>query len=199
MILENFLASLNNLTNPEAMLNLAQVLLTWFLSHGIKIGIILIIASIIIRFIKTFISKFLRNLNNKALKFGKTESKLEEKRLETLEKVSFTFLKTIIWLIALITILPELGIEIAPLLAGLGVGGLALGFGARSLIQDYLSGLFILLEDQYRVGEEVEIAGTKGKVKNFNLRMTTIIDAENTLHHIPNSQIKKASNFSRKQ
>lgn len=199
MILGNFLANLINSTNPKSMLNLSQILLTWFLSHGIKIGVILIIAFIVIRFIKTFISKFLRNLNNKALKFGKIESKLEEKRLETLEKVSFTFLKTIIWLIALITILSELGIEIAPLLAGLGVGGLALGFGARSLIQDYLSGLFILLEDQYRVGEEVEIAGTKGRVKDFNLRMTTIIDAENTLHHIPNSQIKKASNFSRKQ
>lgn len=198
MILENFLARLINSTNPGSMLDLVEVLLTWLLSHGIKIGVILIIAFIITRFVKVFISKFLKNLNNKALKFGKIESKLEEKRLKTLEKISFTFLKTIIWLIALVTILPELGIEITPLLAGLGVGGLALGFGARSLIQDYLSGLFILLEDQYRVGEEVEIAGTKGKVKDFNLRVTTIIDTENTLHYIPNSQIKKASNFSRK-
>ena len=198
MILENFLARLINSTNPGSMLDLVEVLLTWLLSHGIKIGVILIIAFTITRFVKVFISKFLKNLNNKALKFGKIESKLEEKRLKTLEKISFTFLKTIIWLIALVTILPELGIEITPLLAGLGVGGLALGFGARSLIQDYLSGLFILLEDQYRVGEEVEIAGTKGKVKDFNLRVTTIIDTENTLHYIPNSQIKKASNFSRK-
>ena len=198
MILENFLASLTNSTNPELMLDLTEVLLAWLLSPGIKIGVILIMAFIITRFIKVFISKFLQNLNNKALKFGKIEPKFEEKRLKTLEKVSFTFLKTIIWLVAFITILPELGIEIAPLLAGLGVGGLALGFGARSLIQDYLSGLFILLEDQYRTGEEVEIAGTKGKVKDFNLRITTIIDIENTLHYIPNSQIKKASNFSRK-
>ena len=180
------------------MLSPIETLLAWLVSPGIKIGVILIIAFIIIRFIKVFISKFLKNLNNKALKFGKIESKLEGKRLETLEKVSFTFLKTIIWLIAFITILPELGIEIAPLLASIGVGGLALGFGAKSLIQDYLSGLFILLEDQYRVGEEIEIVGTKGKVKDFNLRITTIIDTENTLHYVPNSQIKKASNFSRK-
>jgi len=198
MILENFLASLINSTNPELVLSPIETLLAWLVSPGIKIGVILIIAFIIIRFIKVFISKFLKNLNNKALKFGKIESKLEGKRLETLEKVSFTFLKTIIWLIAFITILPELGIEIAPLLASIGVGGLALGFGAKSLIQDYLSGLFILLEDQYRVGEEIEIVGTKGKVKDFNLRITTIIDTENTLHYVPNSQIKKASNFSRK-
>ncbi|TFB07988.1 mechanosensitive ion channel [Candidatus Atribacteria bacterium MT.SAG.1] len=202
MIQENFLASLTNSANPEAVFNLTQVLLTWLLSHGIKIGIILIITSITIRFVKTFISKFLRNLNNKALKFGKGEAKLEEKRLKTLEKVSFAFLKTIIWSVAFMTILPELGIEIAPLLAGLGVGGLALGFGARSLIQDYLSGLFILLEDQYRVGEEIEITGTKGKIRgkieSFNLRITTIRDPENTLHYISNSEIKVISNFARK-
>ena len=178
--------------------NILENLISWSISHGIKILTILIAASIASRFVKAFISRFLRNLNNKALKFGKIESKLEEKRLETLEKISSAFLKTIIWLIALIAILSELGIEITPLLAGLGVGGLALGFGARSLIQDYLSGLFILLEDQYRVGEEIEVVGTKGKVKDFNLRITTIIDPENTLHYIPNSQIKKASNFSRK-
>jgi len=179
--------------------NILENLISWMISHGIKVLAILIVALIATRFVKIFISGFLKNLAKNGIKLGKVESKFEEKRLETLEKVSFTLLKIIIWLIALITILPELGIEITPLLAGLGVGGLALGFGARSLIQDYLSGVFILLEDQYRVGEEIEIAGTKGKVKDFNLRITTIIDTENTLHYIPNSQIKKASNFSRKQ
>ena len=182
MILENFL----------------EDLISWAISHGIKILTILIAASIVSRFVKSFISRFLKNLAKNGIKLGKVESRFEEKRLETLEKVSFAFLKTIIWLIALITILPEFGIEITPLLAGLGVGGLALGFGARSLIQDYLSGLFILLEDQYRVGEEIEIAGTKGKIEDFNLRITILRDSENTLHYIPNSQIKKASNFSRK-
>lgn len=178
--------------------NILEDLISWTISHGIKVLAILIVASIATRFVKIFISGFLKNLAKNGIKLGKVESKrLEEKRLKTLEKVSFTLLKIIIWLIALITILPEFGVEIAPLLAGIGVGGLALGFGARSLIQDYLSGVFILLEDQYRVGEEIEIVGTKGKVKDFNLRITTIIDSENTLHYIPNSQIKKASNFSR--
>ena len=178
--------------------NILENLISWMISHGIKVLAILIGASIAIRFVKTFILGFLKNLAKNGIKLGKIESKFEEKRLETLEKVCFTLLKVVIWLIALIIILPEFGVEIAPLLAGIGVGGLALGFGARSLIQDYLSGIFILLEDQYRVGEEIEISGTKGRVKDFNLRITTIIDTENTLHYIPNSQIKKASNFSRK-
>ena len=182
MVLENFLENL----------------ISWTTSHGIKVLVILIVASIAIRFVKVFIFRFLESLVRKGAKLGKAESKFEEKRLKTLEKVSFTFLKTIIWLVVVITILPEFGVEITPLLAGIGVGGLALGLGARSLIQDYLSGLFILLEDQYRVGEEIEIAGTKGKVENFNLRTTTIRDSENTLHYISNSQIKKVSNFARK-
>jgi len=148
--------------------------------------------------VKIFISRFLENFVRKGVKIGNINNiQLEEKRLKTLEKVSYSIIKTLIWLIAVVTILPEFGVDITPLLAGIGVSGLALGLGARSLIQDYLSGLFILLEDQYRVGEEIEIAGIKGKVKDFNLRRTVLEDSEKTLHYIPNSQVKKASNFSR--
>ena len=179
--------------------NFMQNLITWIFAHGIKIVGILIAAFVATRLLKVFLSKFLRNLVQKGFKTGKVKSiQLEEKRLETLEKVSFSILKGVIWIVAIVTILPELGINIGPLLAGIGVVGLALGLAARGLIQDYLSGIFILLEDQYRVGEEVELAGSKGKIKDFNLRRTVIEDENGTLHYVPNSQIKKASNFSRK-
>lgn len=181
-----------------ALENFIQNLIAWVFSHGIKVGGILVVTFILTKIVKIFLTKFLRGFVGKGLKFGKVEAKLEEKRLETLEKVSFSILKTVIWLIAVVTILPEFGVNIGPLLAGIGVVGLALGLAARGLIQDYLSGLFILLEDQYRVGEEVELAGAKGRVKDFNLRRTVIGDENGTLHYIPNSQIKKASNFSRK-
>lgn len=173
-------------------------LIVWMLNHGIKVIAILIVAWILSRVSKVFISRFLRDFLKKSFKLKKIEPVLEEKRLGTLEKISFSISKTIIWLIAIITLLPEFGINIGPLLAGLGVGGLALGIGARNLIQDYLSGIFILLEDQYRVGEEVEVAGSRGKIKDFNLRRTVIEDENGVLNFIPNSQIKKASNFSRK-
>lgn len=174
-------------------------LISWVFTHGIKIVGILIVAWVLTRVTKVFISKFLRNFIKKGFKIGKIENiKMEEKRLETLEKVSFSILKGVIWIIAILTILPEVGINIGPLLAGVGVGALALGLAARGLIQDYLSGIFILLEDQYRVGEEIEIAGSRGKVKDFNLRRTVIEDENGALHYIPSSQIKKASNFSRK-
>ena len=182
MILENFLENL----------------MPWATSRGIKVLAILVAAPIAIYLVKIFIFRLLESLIKNGVKLGKIESKFEEKRLKTLEEVSFIFLKAIIWMIAIITILPEFGIEILPLLAGLGIGGLALGLAAKSLIQDYLSGLLILLEDQYRVGEEIEITGTKGMVENFNLRITTIRDSKNTLHYISNGQIKKISNFARK-
>ena len=178
--------------------NFLSSLISWFFAHGIKIVGILIVAFMVTRLIKIFLSRFLKNLIQKGFKAGKEKPVVEEKRLETLEKVSYSILKTVIWVIAVVTILPEFGVNIGPLLAGIGVAGLALGLAARGLIQDYLSGLFILLEDQYRVGEEIEIAGTKGKVKDFNLRRTVIEDENGIIHYIPNSQIKKASNFSRK-
>ena len=76
--------------------------------------------------------------------------------------------------------------------------GLAIGMGSRSLVQDYLAGLFILIEDQYRIGEEIDVSGKKGKVVGLNLRRTIIKDSDGIIHYIPNGQVKIASNFSRK-
>jgi small conductance mechanosensitive channel len=178
--------------------NFFQNLINWVFAHGIKVGGILIVAFVVCRLSKIFISRYLKTFLAKGLKFKEIKIELEEKRLETLENVSYSILKTIIWIVAIVTVLPEFGVNIGPLLASIGVAGLALGLGARSIIQDYLSGLFILLEDQFRVGEEVEVAGKKGKVKDFNLRRTVIEDSEGILYYIPNSQIKTTSNLSRK-
>lgn len=176
-------------------------LVAWALTSGIKVVVILIVAWVATRVAKLVIRKVLRNLVRvkNGIKQGRFEGiDLADERLKTLEKVCSSVAKTAVWLIALITLLPEFGVNIGPLLAGLGIAGLALGFGARSLVADYISGLFILLEDQYRIGEEVDISGTKGKVKDFNLRRTVIEDENGVLNFVPNSQIKKASNFSRK-
>lgn len=168
----------------------------WVFDHGVRVVVILIVAWVLTRVSRVVIARLLRRFLKKSdqLQMGLA---FEEKRLETLEKVSRSILKSVIWLIAIITILPEFGVNIGPLLAGLGIAGLALGFGARSLVADYISGLFILIEDQFRVGEEVDIGGTKGKVKDFNLRRTVVEGEGGVLNFIPNSQIKKASNFSR--
>ena len=173
-------------------------ILSWALSSGIKVALILLVAFVATKFARVFIVKFLRRIVKQSLKFANSNKELDEERQQTIGRVLISIIRLVIWLIAILTILPELGINIAPLLAGLGVVGLALSFGARGLIQDYISGLFMLLEDHYQIGEQVELAGTTGKVKDFNLRRTVIKDEAGDIHYIPNSQIKKASNFSRK-
>ncbi|MCD6270965.1 mechanosensitive ion channel family protein [bacterium] len=170
----------------------------WLLTKGIKVLLILVFTFLVTQILKAVLKRFLRGLIKKKERLEKAKLKLEEERIHTLERVIFSMIRVIIWTIAIITILPEFGVNITPLVTGLGIGGLALGFGARNLIQDYISGIFILIEDQFRVGEEVEVGGKRGKVVDFTLRRTVLEDNEGVLHFIPNSQIKVATNFSRK-
>ncbi len=174
-----------------------QNIISWFGSGGIKIVIILVIAWLAIRIIRLTINRAIKIFINKGEEvLG--NGVVKEQRIKTLSKVFKSTVSIVIWVMAILTVLPELGVNITPLLAGAGVVALAIGMGAKNLIQDYLSGLFILLEDHYRVGEEVEINGIKGKIKDLNLRRTVIKSEDGTNHFIPNGQIKAASNFSRK-
>lgn len=174
-----------------------QTIQEWFFLKGIKVVIILIIAWIIIRIFRFAVSRIIKLLVERAGRIT-GNGVIQEQRIETISKVFKSSISIVVWLIAFLTILPELGVNITPLLAGAGLVGLAIGMGAKDLIQDYLSGLFILLEDQYRVGEEIEAGGVKGKVIDLNLRKTVLKDKGGTTHFIPNGQVKTASNFSRK-
>jgi small conductance mechanosensitive channel len=186
-----------NLLSAEVILGLPQILVSWFISHGIKIVVILILALILSKIAKVFVSRVIKAVVEKGNGLI-ADGQIQEQRAKTLIKVFSSTLKAIIWILAILMMLPELNVNVTPLLAGAGLAGLAIGMGAKNLIQDYLSGLFILLEDQYRVGEEVEILAKKGKVTDLNLRRTVIKDPDSTLHYIPNGQVKSASNFSRK-
>ncbi|NQU82435.1 MAG: mechanosensitive ion channel [Parcubacteria group bacterium] len=192
-----FLATVLNASGE--VVSISEQLTSWFFSHGIKVLIILIVTWFISRFVKIFLSRFLRKVVKKSLDLGKKSTIAEEERAKTVVRVIVSVIKVVVWVLAVLIILPEFGVNIAPLLAGLGVIGLALGFGSRTLIQDYISGLFILLEDQFRVGEDIEIAGVHGIVSDFNLRRTAVRDKDSVLHFVSNNQIKKVSNFSRKK
>lgn len=100
-------------------------------------------------------------------------------------------------LVGLLTILPEFGIDTRALLAGAGLAGLAIGFGAQSLVRDVLSGLFVLIENQYGKGDVVNLAGVGGLVEDVNLRRTLLRDLDGTVHSVPNGQISVASNLTR--
>ncbi|WP_407899935.1 mechanosensitive ion channel family protein [Ferrigenium sp. UT5] len=121
----------------------------------------------------------------------------DERRIETLARV-FRYISTVvITLVAGMLVLSELGISIAPLLGAAGVVGIAVGFGAQSLVKDFFSGFFMLLENQVRVGDAVELAGKLGVVEEVTLRNTVLRDNEGNVHYIPNGEITVVTNKSR--
>lgn len=169
---------------------MVELLNAWILNHGLKIILILFVTFLIIKVAKAFAEKVIRAaIVNKNKKF-------EKKREDTLIKIVNNTFK-FIWLIAILTILPEFGVNIAPILAGVGLLGLAIGMGAKNVISDFVAGIFIIFEDQYEVGDEIEIAGIKGKVLDIDLRKTILKDKEGVVYFVPNGQIKVTSNKSR--
>ncbi|MFQ5875031.1 MAG: mechanosensitive ion channel family protein, partial [Dehalococcoidia bacterium] len=94
-------------------------------------------------------------------------------------------------------ILGQLGLQIGPILAGVGIIGLAVGFGAQSLVKDVINGFFLLLENRYRVGDVIRAAGVAGRVESITLRVTTLRDLEGRVHVIPNGQIETLTNFTK--
>jgi len=125
---------------------------------------------------------------------GKPEEEIEQ-RIHTLVAVLRGSGRFVLVIWALFTVLPELGVNVTPILASVGIAGIALGFGAQSLVKDVISGLFILLENQYSKGDVVKVAGTTGLVEEVGLRRTVLRDLDGIVHHVPNGQIAVASNF----
>jgi small conductance mechanosensitive channel len=121
----------------------------------------------------------------------------ELRRIDTVGNAFRYFASVVVVLVAGMLILDELGISIAPLLATAGVAGIAIAFGAQSLIKDYFNGFFLLLEDQIRVGDVVEIVGKGGLVEDLTLRYVRLRDLEGHVHFIPNGEIKLVTNRTR--
>ena len=121
----------------------------------------------------------------------------QERRVTTLGQLLVKIAAGVIVVVATLMVLKAFSVDIGPAIAGLGIAGLAVGFGAQALIKDWLSGIFIVAENQYNAGEHVRIAGVEGTVEDFSLRRTMLRDADGTVHHVPNGQIIVASNLSR--
>ena len=121
----------------------------------------------------------------------------DEKRTESIVRVLLTGTRAIWGLMAVILVLSSFGVNLGAILASVSLISIALGFGAQYLVRDYLSGLLILTEDQYRVGDSVEINKISGTVEDMRLRLTVLRDGDGTIHHIPNGDIRIASNKSK--
>lgn len=119
-----------------------------------------------------------------------------EARIRTLSSVFKSAISIVIWLWVIIDVLSVIGINVAPLIASAGVVGVALGFGAQSLVKDFLSGIFMLLEDQYGVGDTIDCGEVVGTVEDVSLRLTTLRDIDGTVWFVRNGQIMRIGNFS---
>lgn len=166
---------------------------SWLTASGIKVLGILI-ALIILSQMSRWIVKWLERFVPEKETLQATEAK---KRAQTLGNILRHALLIVIFFIAILMILGELGIQLGPLLATAGIGALAIGFGAQSLVKDVISGFFIILENQYRIGDAIEVAGVSGLVESVSLRKTVLRDLEGRVHTIPNGEIKVVSNLSK--
>ncbi|MBU1083031.1 mechanosensitive ion channel family protein, partial [Patescibacteria group bacterium] len=167
----------------------------WLSGTGIRVGIIILVA-FVARYV--FVNLF-NNILQKWISARVTgrASIGHQKRAITLGRVMAKTADIIIFSLALLTVLLELGINVTPVLTGAGILGLAIGFGAQDMIKNIFHGLFILIEDQYSEGDIVSVGGKTGTVEAFDLRRTVLRDLSGTQHHIPNGEISTASNMTK--
>ncbi len=168
-------------------------ILFWLKTSGLRVLAILIGSLLLIR--------LLRAVSNRIPQMMPAEEgpsiTEREKRARTIASLVRTVGTSLVLLIVVLMLFREVGVDITPLLAGAGVAGLAIGFGAQSLIRDVISGFFLLMEDQYHVGDVIRAAGVSGQVERMTLRMTIVRDLHGVVHFIPNGEIKVASNLTK--
>jgi len=158
-----------------------------------RVLVVLVVAFILVRLLRAAT----RKLDRFSQHISSGERAHQMHQLRTLAQVINSVGVAVIVFLAAMQILPLVGLDIKPLLASAGIAGLAIGFGAQTLVNDVINGFFILLEDQYHLGDVVQISGVKGTVEDMSLRRTALRDGDGTLHFIPNSEIKVVSNLTR--
>jgi small conductance mechanosensitive channel len=171
------------------LLNEGSAILDWFnnnLGTIILLVVIFVGAIIASKIISEVLARFLGRTIREDMYPSKTD---RDKRLKTLTNIVSAIVTIVVWTIAILMMLNALGVNTAPLIASLGIASVAIGFGAQSLVKDFMTGMFIIAENQYRVGDYVEIQNVKGTVKTITLRTTVVTDDDGSIFHIPNGSI----------
>lgn len=175
--------------------SLAQRLYEWLLTSGVRILIIAVGAFILLKILYGVIGRFEKIAESRETGFaGVSET---ERRLKTITSLLRSLALIIIGGVAAVMVLKEIGMDIAPIIAGAGILGLAVSFGGQNLVRDVISGFFIILEDQIRVGDVAIINGQSGTVEQINFRTTVIRDLQGIVHVFPNGVITQLSNQSK--
>ena len=194
-------------TGNESLAGLSE----WVIDRPFRVLVIIVIAWVLNRTGRRAISLLsdqirttpshprIRNLRASgpgADNINRAESDRAPARAEAIESVLKSLVTWVLVTTALLLTLGEFEINLAPLIAGAGIAGIALGFGAQSVVRDFLSGLFMLIEDQFGIGDVIEVDGVVGDVENISLRTTKLRDVRGTVWHIPNGEINRVGNHS---
>ena len=175
----------------------AQNFIDWLRGTPLRVLIILITSILAQYFGGRTIERAMNRLATADLVLGPGNIVARQKeRARTLGGVLAATLKALIWIIATAMVLGEFGFNLGPLIASAGILGVALGLGAQTLVRDILSGIFMLIEDQYGVGDSVDVLEIQGVVEKVGLRVTTVRDKKGTLWYLRNGEILKVGNQS---
>jgi small-conductance mechanosensitive channel len=164
----------------------------WMRHDALKLLLILFIAFILLRILALVAGRLEKMSHHHPATGG-----FRGQQLRTLSSVVTSVGAVIIYLLALLQLLPLFGVDVKPILASAGIVGLAVGFGAQTFVKDVITGFFILIENQYDISDVIRIAGVTGTVEQMTLRKTVLRDANGTVHTVPSSEIKVVSNMTR--
>jgi small-conductance mechanosensitive channel len=174
-------------------------ILEWLSGSPLRIFTVLVAAWISLSIGHRAIDRAINKLATADLKPGPGFAKRQSERAHTTGSVLNSILKAVIWIIALGMILGEFGFNLGPVIASAGVIGVAIGLGAQTLVRDILSGIFMLIEDQYGVGDQIKVLDIEGVVEKVGLRITTIRDKKDVLWYVRNGEILVIGNGSQKR
>ncbi|MBI5947007.1 MAG: mechanosensitive ion channel [Chloroflexi bacterium] len=166
----------------------------WDAGHLVQLVIILLALAVLAVVFRMAVSSVLSHALVRATRFRFEDQPALKRRADTLAAVLNWGFRVLLGFVGVGLVLSELGLDVTALVASVGVVGVALGLGAQMLVRDIINGLFILLEDQYAVGDQVTVAGVSGEVVEINPRRTVVRDGEGNVHSIPNSAIVVATN-----
>lgn len=168
-----------------------KILSTWITQDGLKIIFIVLLAAFTVKLVKVFTKKMI------TLHVKKDENPEYYKKIQTLHSITMSVTKTIVIAVSTMLILQQLGINIGPILAAAGVLGIAIGLGSQKFVEDIIGGIIILLHDQIRVGDVVQIGDKSGLVEKINLNMIVLRDASGNVHFIRTGKLDVITNMTR--
>jgi small conductance mechanosensitive channel len=163
-------------------------------AHGIRIAAILLIALILNRLLRSLTRRLIPSAGSDGI--GRI-ARMREDHVKTLASLLYTAGTAVIIIGAVLTALPEFGFNVTPIAAAAGLASLAVGFGAQHLVRDIINGFFIVVEDQFAVGESVRIGNVVGRVEHLTMRRTVVRDVQGAVVSIPNGEISQVANLSR--